>query len=86
MVPVILMSKMGSKTLLFRVAYMTGKTIRKSKRIMLVKVSTDFTSKKKGQSCHQEGPTGSSVMLAVFFFLSWLVDMYVGVLFILFIC
>lgn len=79
------MSKMGSKTLLFRVAYMTGKTIKKKQKNYVHKSQHGFNSKKKGQNCHQEGPMGSSLTLAVFFFLSWLVDMYAGVLFIVFI-
>lgn len=42
----------------FRVAYMSGKTIKKMKGIMTLKASIAVNSRKKGQNCHQEGAHG----------------------------
>lgn len=49
------------------------KTIGKSKEMVITKVRIMVTSKREGKSCVQEGHWGTSGVLAVFQFLTWLV-------------
>ena len=49
------------------------KTIKKSKEMVITKVRIMVTSKREGKSCVQEGQRGTSGVLAVFQFLTWLV-------------
>lgn len=82
--PIYINVKNGNPTLLFRVVYMTGKTIKKKQKNYACKSQHRFYLQEERAKLSQEGSMGSSVMLVVFFFLFWLVGMYVGVLFILF--
>lgn len=69
---------MGSKILLFRVAYMSAKTIDKVKEIWSQEPAWWSPLGTKSKAVIRKKPMESSVRQAVFLFLSWLVDMWVS--------
>lgn len=58
---------------LFRDTHACNETIEKSKEMAITKVRITVTSKREGKSCIQEGHWGTSRVLEMFHFLTWLV-------------
>lgn len=70
--------KYGKQNLLFRVAYISAKTIDKVKEIWSQEPAWWSPPGTKSKAVIRKKPMESSVRLAVFLFLSWLVDMWVS--------
>lgn len=49
------------------------KTIEESKEMIITEVRIMVTSEKEGKSCVEEGQQGTSAVLAMLYFLTWMV-------------